>query len=205
MGTDCNVYLPPATRVRDVADAMALMLGGHVESKPSSNGSKEPYRFVVGARIEVCTSVPSMVTLAFDLPAAAYDSGWGLNPCYHFEASDSYPVKHCRLLDMKCYAPKIAIAKRLVELFGGAADYNDCDRTAVNIRREPPTWNDGSRYSDKKYLAGRAAIHAVKPLTEAEIKAVEKWDAYGNDWQTGYRRLCESVKANAAIQKARGT
>ena len=170
MGVDCDIYFPPQTRVRDVADVMATLLG-------------HATRYKIHERHEACdvdhvetkgNQMPGCV----DLNLSGPDGKCYKHCLFQYEA-DGYPTGDepagWRVVILRSTAINIALARRLVEFFGGAICYQDCDgeinfTKPARVNRYPsdtPDWEVFERIKS-----------SISPLTVAEIEACEEFAAY---------------------------
>ena len=167
MGSDCHVYLPPATRINDVAEVMGILAG----NKPR----KEPLGDPEGSW---AVRVPTIKAENSSVCGCAEITFWDSNKeqrwaFYHFEPSKTGE----RLLSVRSTGFWIAIGKRLVDFFGGRMTYNDCGMTEDDYQQ--PHRTDIHESDGEPWQAFQQRIFDVKPLTKKEIKDAAKLSAYG--------------------------
>jgi hypothetical protein len=173
MGTDCRVYLYPSAKIDDVAKVMGALAGCEVASKMIGGTHGKPFPVTEVKEAEaVVSTMPEMSCIRITGGKA---KEWGLWPYWHWEP-DRPPFRGARLIMMRSTAQKVALAKRLVDFFGGVVDYNDCDSSDNDYSKPERKGMDKS--INKNFHALQAAMLEVKPVTEKEIKAAAKWAAY---------------------------
>jgi hypothetical protein len=185
MGVDCNIYLPGNVRVQDVAKVVAVLAGRKVVLETMIGGGLSA--MVEGWRVEP-TSIPEMARIAVSGPLsdAAQKARSDAGGCYcyfHFECDGA----DGRLLSPRSTPFWIAVGRGLVNFFGGAVDYNDCDDGNANYKRLPRNANYKRlpRANSENCPTGGTAwetlqkrIAAVKPLAPEHFDAVNKFAAY---------------------------
>lgn len=170
MSVDCNVSLPPSVDYEDVATAIGALLGltPTKEFIPQHRGDDDGF-FTARAHpgVKVSTHTPRMLSFDFE-PGADKEAHY----CYFFFAG---PPDGRHTVTMRSRPVWVAVAKKLVEVFGGRADYNDADATDVDY--EQPTalimTTDDSGYEERK-----RRLYELKPLTKADISEARKSAAY---------------------------
>lgn len=160
MGSSCDVYLPPATRVEDVAEVIGILAGN--KPRKDSIGNDGWAVMVPSVRVTV-TSIPTMVEITFQDSQRENRIA-----TYHFEAGDNGE----RLLSTGSTPWWCAVAKRLIDFFGGTVTYNDCGSTENDYTQ--PTRPDIHATDDAPWQAFQQRIFDVTPLTKKEIKVMEK-------------------------------
>jgi hypothetical protein len=163
MGVDCSIALPGNVRVRDVADVLGKLRGA--ESSLEKLG-RDSYQVVV-ADVEV-------KGIAF-LAACADIRVTGPRPgpqyCFfHFASEGS-----TRAIRLSSTPANIAIAKRLVEFFGGAVDFNDCDDIDCDFEVQAKTDTENQPSTGVPWKDLQQRIHAVEAITDEEIDAVREY------------------------------
>ena len=175
MGTNASIKFPAGTRMKDVANATGILLGC---TKKWTEAHNTRWIDVAGVT-QTTSSIPEMAYINIQLkdvdnPAARAireSDGDIYALTYHFEGEHDGPT-----ILPKSTAAKIALGKALVSFFGGSADYNDSDSVDVNIRvspRKPIAPTNGKAWDDFQ-----KALDELKPLTEKEIAAAERYAAY---------------------------
>lgn len=179
MGCDTKLKLPPAVELQDVARAIALLLG-----KPRTwtdcsilnsckDGLTEPtaegWVEISGISYKTSDSQPTCVTIDIkDIPSE-YGDGWWF--FYHFELEGG---NHGMLGGSR--AERIALHRRLVDIFGGSVVHQDSNGR-VNYRRPSPKWL-GKSNDNRQFHAKHLALWNVTPITAKEIARCEKFAAY---------------------------
>lgn len=172
MGVDCQVQLPQNVRLRDVADVIGALLGCPVEKRMFESGSDGGWAtHTVGV-----TTKPSCVDTCAEIEV----KGATVGRCpersflYHFEYS---PSGHRGLL-FRSYSVNIALAKGLVDFFGGTVDYSDCDD--IDVDYEVPAKSDEENHAcdNGEWYAQQERKLAVQPLTKDQVKDCIQYAAY---------------------------
>ena len=169
MGVDCQIYLPPQTRVSDVAEVVGTLLGHPTEFKDRGRYSSCE---VEGVEVKNA-SVATLAEILFeDKKGVVYKT---LN--YHFEAGE---VPGAESGGWRCLLPRstplwCAVAKRLVDFFGGKALFQDVSeeigRAALpRFHAYPEDGEPWTRFERDKSL--------VKPLIIEEIEDARSVAAY---------------------------
>jgi len=180
MGVDIEIYLPAYVRIRDVADVVGRLAGLPIEPLGGGGG----FWHVKGAQA-VASSVPTMALI--ELKGRCFIDGETHHEMnYHFECSkpewDGEPIKgEFRHLSARSTPWWCAIGKRLVEIFGGIVDYQDCDSNYTDIvnfkgfvkNRALFTAHDDPEWSKLKNL-----IRDVQPITYVDLAEADKVAAY---------------------------
>ncbi len=117
--------------------------------------------------------MPECVAIEWDMPNYG-----GRHVLYHYEPSEI----DGRLLMPPSTCWWIAVGRRLVDFFGGALDYNDCDDKDINFRRPKKSRKMNAPEDGKPWYAFQERMLIVKPITEKEIQAMVKHAAYGDKW-----------------------
>lgn len=173
MGVDCRITLPPNVRLADVAKVMGIAAGLPWE-KQFAGRLPDGLWFVHVPKVRVssgCRGLESCANIEF--VGETVDGVSGHHVLYHFEGKDGN-----RLMLPRSTAFWIAIARRLVDFYGGVIDYADCDdvyddyavpfkETALNSPKDGAEWE-----------AHRDRVAAVKPITSDELEACKKFAAY---------------------------
>lgn len=156
MSVDCRVYMPPAAQLRDVADVLALQAG----FKPTLN--KYGVESVAGLKVEP-SSYPGMAYIYIGTRRTTWQ--W----------ESDYPHLNYHTMIFGSTAWWIAMARGLVDFFGGAVSYKDYDDNP-DYSRFPPLdlYNDGAEL----WVKLQKRIVAVKPIPADVIKECDQWAAY---------------------------
>lgn len=168
MSVSTWVYLPPGVNVEDVARAIGILLGKEKTLDALSNGMNY-LAGVKGVRLHDSKAGPQCCIIDIgDIPKE-YGNGWWFH--YHFELANGQ-----RGLGGGSRAARIALHRRLVELFGGSVDYNDCDETKRNYSKKVPWWV--GKEHDRAFEARQKALLSLTPITQDEINKCQKYSAY---------------------------
>jgi hypothetical protein len=183
MGVDTRLTLPPAAEISDVAKAIALLLGKTKawvsinHSNRTQHGLAEPTEHgwveTEGITYSVNNHQPNCATMNIAEIPELYGDGWLF--FYHFEFGNGGN----RGMLGGSRAVRIALHRRIVDIFGGTVDYQDCDSKDVDYNRKSPAWL-GKSNDDKAFHAKQLALWNIKPIAKDEIDACEKFAAYKN-------------------------
>lgn len=166
MGVDCRILLPADVRVKDVAMVMGILAGLPKEQMPLDGGKwfvrvngAKANGYGPGAALPGCAEIT--------LSGKMVDRLKVHEVMYHFEAEHGV-----RLLMPSSTPFWLAVGRGLVDFFGGDVDYNDWDDRDVDYHKEKPRqWNDSEE--DAEWFAFQQAMFDVKPLTKADLKAMQ--------------------------------
>jgi hypothetical protein len=181
MSVDTQVSLPAGTRLRDVADVIAILLGkpkswtAIIESQGVLGGSQTKHNLkqptekgwteVEGITFKVSETQPECCTINID----GIGSPWWF--FYHFEfGKGPGMIGGSR-------AERICLHRKLADFFGGTVDYQDCDSKSVNYRVKPPAWT-GRHDSDEHFHRLQMAKWNLQPMSQEEIAKCERYAAY---------------------------
>jgi hypothetical protein len=171
MGVDCTINLPSNVRLQKVAEVVAIAAGMEPIKQPL-NSKAHPDAWYV--------SVPGLIVRSSCVVTCAdiifQHNGEQHYVMYHFEPGDE--SRGGRLLMPRSTPFWICVAKRLIDLFGGWVDYQDCDSSYRDYERPPK--NDASNCpSDGVHWQKlQERIFSVQPVTEEELTANQKFAAY---------------------------
>jgi len=170
MSNNVNIWFPPTTRVEYVARALAALSG---QKMVKESISRDSWAAHVPHNDVKTTIVPAMVDIRWTTAKGENRSAF-----YHFEADGK--IGHggwqagWRLLTLNSTPKNVALAKRLVNLFGGRVVYEDVGpKTFGKPDYKRPEYkynaaNDGTAWEKlQRYML------AIKPLTTAEIEACD--------------------------------
>lgn len=160
MGVNTVIRLPDNVQVRDVAIAIGILAG------------KEPQKVVFDAKEKAWYTKVKEVSIQGikDRPGCAWLIVEGLDriqELYHFEGNPG------RLLMPHYSGFWTAMGKRLVDLFGGTVDYNDCDNIRVDYS-VPEQSCQMATVQEKRWYDLEQVLYDLSPITEEEIKACEE-------------------------------
>lgn len=162
MGVDCRIYLPPDTRVGDVAKVLGLLAGLPGELKPLGGASGGIYLDVPGAQVKSSEPVPECAAIHFGDHYVLYHFE-GDGPGYNPAGGPASVIMLPPSTPFWC-----GIAKGLVEFFGGVVDFNDSDDSDRDLEVERPRpWNnpcDGEPWDT--FQREMAAVKPAEPLPE---------------------------------------
>lgn len=172
MGVDCHIYLPEYVRIYDVAKAVGIAAGNKPEFEYLPSGGwllKMPH-----AKAEA-TSVPELAFINYRIGIENhphYNEDGMLY--YHFESSIGG-----RLLSARTSGRTVAIGHRLVDLFGGMIQYNDCDDLNKPdwVNFENPIYK---QISDDEWEKLQRKLAEIMPVTYNETLTYAEKTAYGN-------------------------
>lgn len=187
MGVDTKVYFPPTLRLNRLAIALAALHAIPLRKTRTSprlpregRGGEQFYVYCDFVETN-STHTPTMVSIEFTTP---YGEKRGL--FFHFEADGQLKSggegAGWRLLSLGSTARNVAIAKRLVGIFGGRVVYQDCgyknfSKPDLKVKENPlNAANDGQPYFRMQKL-----LASIQPLTQAEVEASIKEAAYDYD------------------------
>lgn len=176
MGVNCNAYLSPKTRWEDVRLAAAALLGVKLEKCPSrynvDSWWAEIPKDVPPSERWRSTSMPECIYILAPLTEG--------NPVSDaIKESDSSPYYmwyglENRYIGPKATAAKIALTEALCKFFGGKMVYND----STGKKRTFPAPPYIGAQDGKPWKTLHQAFLDIKPLTEKDMKRVEKHAAY---------------------------
>jgi hypothetical protein len=171
-------------RVENVAEVIGILCGCKVEKKNFNDrpvgGREFDYVRVPEARVRP-TEMPAMVSI--QLPKKYV--------FYHFEADSDKPFggpqAGYRYISIASCAFNIALARKLVETFGGRVVYQDvADRTFSRPNYQRPEFRYNGANDGTAYEKLQRRIASVKPLTQEDVEKCVKWagyDYYPSDWR----------------------
>jgi hypothetical protein len=153
MGTDCKIYLPGNVRISDVANVLGITLGAEARWCGSDGAT-----WVIVPEVAVHPSMPEMASIITR----------GRRVSYHFEVSR--PNVGRRLASLGAGPEAVAVARVLVDFFGGYADFNDCDATDRDY--EQPDRSDAENCPEDG-VEWDALMDRIWALYESRKKASE--------------------------------
>lgn len=180
MGVDTKILLPPAVRIRDVADVVGALAGFPMQKRYFGKTQNEgwsagrPYDDK-GVMVKPCDG--SLVSCAHIILSNTaenqiIDGQSGHHVMYHFEGGRNGE----RLLNPPSTDFWVAIGRGLVDFFGGTIDHSDCDD--VDVDYEQPARAGIHAENDDEWYALQNRKLAVKPLTKADLAAWREVAAY---------------------------
>lgn len=165
MGVDCVITLPERTRARDVAQVIGICAGLPAKLKKFDLRDSF-YLDVSGIKLQ-----PSSVAECAEITWTDIKSGDERYVMYHFESSQGG-----RLLLPKSTPFWCAVAVKLVTLFGGTVDFQDCDDVEIDFQASVNpliTATNGDEWNNWQH-----AMLAIGPLTALDINEGRKVCAY---------------------------
>lgn len=161
MGIDCCVYLPPETRVKDVASAIGLLAG-------CESTWRQSWVVVNGIEVQAVDFIPCCANIRVTTP-----SGQVLWALFHFEFNDptQRPEGGPAWVGIMPSSTPLwcGIATGLVRFFGGGVDYQDCEAPGAwdFAAPRPRPYNnpcDGAPWDE--FQRALAALQPVDPMPE---------------------------------------
>ena len=173
MGVNTSISLPPQTQIRDVALVLAALDGIPVEKGYFKTDTPS---FGWGAQLTGGTHRHIRYGTIDSLPECVHiqwtnNEGTARQVLYHFEFNGAN-----RGMLPPSTAWWIAAAKRIVDIFGGIVDYNDCDDHDQDYMQ--PIADDISATQGDAWGRWQERLLAVTPLTDEEIKQARIHAAY---------------------------
>ena len=121
----------------------------------------------------VTTTQPEMAEIK--VSGAPVFGGRDVGLFYHFEGEES---GYRRCLMPRSRAEWIALGRRLADFFGGKVDYDDSDGVGYDYEVPPRTDTENCPEDGRPWKALQARIHALAPLSKAEIQACQDSATY---------------------------
>lgn len=189
MGVDVRLYLYRSAEPREVATAMAILSGNDPNPSwvPSGGGGRfagpEP-AYYHGARSDKGFWVPrpkyelKATDFSFGAGTITFDSPVDPDNQFHYTMIHSiHEHGFGWLLGPKSTPYWIAVCRKLVDIFGGALDHNDCDSVENDYFRFERVRGEGGE-GDNSYLDRQDLLLDLKALTPDEIEACRGFAAY---------------------------
>lgn len=157
------VRLPKDVCVGDVATVIGLLLGNKRIQNPIGIGGW--FTSAVGTEVKaLLPDLPTCPHISIALPGRRR-----FDVMFHYEFDAQ---RYGLMLPYK--SDSIALARRLVEFFGGEVDYNDCDSKlrdyACGTPRDSNFVEDGKAWQEFQH-----AMYDIRPITQQEIEACKRW------------------------------
>ena len=180
MGVSTNICLPSDVRIRDVRTAVGILAGAEKVKRPLGGTHRDSWSAETKDRdfvkFDVDANNPSCVQII--LKGEQIDGERHMGH-YRFEPEQT----GTRQLSTGCSPFWQAIGVRLVQLFGGSIDLNDCDGIDCDYVCERPRATN-SPHNGKAWQDLEQALYDLKPITKKDLK---------RDWKKWASEL--SVKA----------
>ena len=161
MGIDTIIKLPTSVGIENVANTIGALAGLPVVKIPL--GQNSYYAKTQGVCIEH-TSVPYMQKIC--LEGNLIDGQNYHYVLYFFESSSWDGI----LLNPPSTNFWVAVAKRLVDIFGGEVDYNDCDDIKADYTNSKFGTIDENRPSGgESWKKFQDMLLNIKPITQNEM------------------------------------
>jgi hypothetical protein len=181
MGVDANLYLKPDIKLDDIVDAIGRILGLE-ERRFGSDETDWSYDGVIQYRPAL--TIMGMSDLA--IPDGRF-TGANLNPRFFF--NDSYYevdeegaqtdklIRGVSCLHFSSSPLRIALMRRLAQIFGGVLEEHD-SRGTMKVFKRPRKrfWN--TRHDGEDYIAYKKYLYDIPPLTDEEIEDARESAAY---------------------------
>lgn len=108
---------------------------------------------------------------------------------YYFEATDPQGKQVRYLHCGSSTAFWVTLGERLVDVFGGTVDYNDCDESEEDYTARAKSRHVGTEQDNDKYYRWKEFLNTIKPITADDIRANHGkggYDEYDEDgWEQG--------------------
>lgn len=173
MGVNCIITLPNNARLRDVANAMGTLAGLPTHLEPL--GEDSVHVVVHGVNTSPCGEC--LESCAYiDLTKAGKHIA---HVMYHFEfeTGDGNVKDSCRGMIPGSTPFWCAMGRRLVEMFGGTYESQDGE-WGTEAKVSHPINRLNGAVDGEEWNQHMQRLAALKPITEAEIKACEGEAAY---------------------------
>lgn len=167
MGVDCRIHLRQDCRVDDVAKVIGILAGLKPEKVMFDGRSGGYYCQVPGVEVKSSGAVVEMAVIV--LSGNLVDGRAGHSCYYHFEGEPSG-----RLVSMASTPFWCAVAKGVVDFFGGRVDFNDCDSVQTDYAAKPKGRNNPT--DGEAWGKFQDRMLKLKPLTRADLAKMAKYD-----------------------------
>ena len=171
MGVDIRLTLPGDVRVKDAAQVMGVLAGLPVE-QVAIGSSPAIFVEVRGISIEG-TMFPETAKISLDGPMV--DGAINHFVHWYFEGDRGF--------ERVCLPPStafwIAIARGLIDFFGGKVDYQDCYESEVDYEGPAYPFRESNCPTDGElWDVFQKRILDLVPLTAEDLNAVRSFAAY---------------------------
>jgi hypothetical protein len=173
MGVDCKLFLYRSAEPQDVANALSILAGNPVDRELVGESRTGSGFYVPRPRVSL-----KAVGVHFGMGAIAFDSP--VDPAapqghlVHIHATGEHGFGWQLLPRSTPFW--VAACRRLVDVFGGALDHDDCDDSPVDYFRFEEAVMGAK--DDEGFHERMARIMELKPLTAGEIEACQGLAAY---------------------------
>ena len=169
MGVDCNINLPGNVRVNDVADLIGIAAGLPARKHDLDYKGAWTVR-VDGVKVENACVV-GLVDI--NLSGKMIDGQKDHTVFYHFEDDGS---------SGRCLLPRstafwIAVGRKLIDFFGGALVYQDCDGNEDYVKPANPD-NINCPQDGEDWQNFQQRMLDVQPITKEELLECDEFAAY---------------------------
>lgn len=175
MGVDTNVYLAHGTQSSDVANVCSILLGHlpetlHIDTASGgfdvvrTNAKVRPGSDFSPGMLDI--SVPWIEGSGLDALSAPYFVDGGDAEWHH--STGTMHLIGRPMLKLRARPERLALATRLVDLFGGSVDYDDCDSVYEDYKARGHRLR---RPNSEQYEAWQMVMRDLAPLTWTEINS----------------------------------
>jgi hypothetical protein len=193
MGVDCKIHIPADVKLRDLEVAMGVAAGFCKEKKACGNSF---YVKIEGVKVKGSEMFPMCPTIV--LEQQTLDKITGHHVMYHLEDSETHGK--FKLLMPRSTPFWIAMGVKLVTIFGGYIDYNDCDEIKSDFKRKKPRkFNDPGDGVEWEEL--QQALWDIKPITQEDLVAVRGYASYDTGIEDGLDSVAKVDKKKKASQE----
>jgi hypothetical protein len=180
MSNCVDIFFPPTTRLDSVAIALAALDGAKVKKAIHDHHSVGEFHAECDA-----VSVRNAMTDTPEMAKIIWTTGHGekRQAYYHFENDTQHAsggrAAGWRLMSMNSVPRNIALAKRLVQLFGGRVVYQDVsNRTWGRPDYKRPEYMYNAANDGAPYFTLQRRLASIKPITTKEIEACDGLAGY---------------------------
>jgi len=168
MGVDCNILPPNDVRVRDVARAIGILMGGEAIREPLCHDPNAGWSVQVPGVQVLPSVVPECAEININFEAQDGVEHWVM---FHYEVSGS---QGARLLSPPSTPLWCAVGTALVNFFGGQVDYNDSDDDDTGPQKTVAPLHYNDPVNDSEWTAFQERLMGLGPLTAKDIKLHRK-------------------------------
>jgi hypothetical protein len=145
-------------------------------------------------KVQGVEEIPEMNHIDVTLP-----DGTRLHVQYHQEVGAKW--SGCKLMMPRSTAFWLAMGRRLIEFFGGGLVYSDHDFDGKTFNETvPPKSNDENGPEDgAPWQSFQDRVHAIQPLTRAEVRAMRRHAAYDDEDEDVVNGLPESEPSGKVL------